>query len=338
MVNEENELNEFKSSDGQSTSADPHATGSSARSADKSAGESSYSDTTKSEVLSAIMTHVASLDREQLGNVWKAMAPTKDNSRKADQSGGEGGPVRASPTAAKEDVEDIFGEDLTEEVKERAAVVFESAVNARLVSEMVRLEEEFETNLEESVESIRLEIVENVDKDLSYAVGEWLEENQVAIDNGLKTEMAEDFITGLKDLFEANYIDIPETEVDVVTEMASQIEALEARLNEEIEKNIVLEQTKEELKVDGIFESLTTDLAQTQVEKLRDLSENISYESAEDYERKINILKETYFPAKSTSASSESLNEEFDGEGDETVAPTGQMAAYVNATSRLIKK
>jgi hypothetical protein len=355
-VNEE-ELLEFKSSDEQSVAADPHNGGDSSRSADKSAGETTYAASTKSEVLNAIMQTISGLNKDQLADVFKGLEGASGSSaRAADKTSGETGQISLSPTSvkpvtgapmagadkssstgsgekgqirtaptsavAKEDVEDMFaGEELTEELKERAVVVFEAAVGARLVSEVARLEEEFEALLEESIEEIRSEIVENVDKYLSYAVEQWVEENIVAIDTGLKSEMAEELIVGLKNIFEANYIEIPETKVDVVAEMTDHIEELQARLSE----------------VADIFDTISEGLAKTQAEKLRVLAEGITYESADDFAHKVNIIKESYFP--STKTASRVLTEEtFDASDEDYSEPTGQMAAYINAVNKSVKK
>ena len=370
-LNESTELNEFKASDGQSTTADPADEGSTARSADKSGGENSYSFSTKSEVLSMIMNHMLGLNKEQLADVFKGLGgPSGSNARGADKSGGEGqvktspsavdasgsappvaptmssstgsgerAQIRTSPSAvvAKEDIEEIFaGEDLSEELKEKTQIVFEAAVNAKLVTETARLEETFEAKLSESVEQIRSEVVENVDKYLSYAVEQWVEENQVAIDSGLKVEMAEELIMGLKTVFENNYVEIPETKVDVVAEMADQIEALKAQLAEQTEKTITLEATALELEVEKTFTEVSEGLANTQVEKLGVLAEGISYDTAEDYARKLKIIRETYFPTNKPSSSTASLNEEIETD-EEAVKPTGRMGAYIAAASKLSK-
>jgi hypothetical protein len=378
------ELLEFDSSSGVSTTADPYASGDSSRSADKSAGESSYSDSTKSEVLNAIMSHIGGMNKDALVNIYKAYGPTGSSSRAADNKSGEGSPISLSPTSVKyntgngpavntggsaptvkssqtgkgeqgqlrisqtavkpsykEDVEEIFGGDeLSEEIKNKASIVFEAAVNARLVIEAARLEEEFETRLEEAIEETRTEIVENVDKYLTYAVEEWVEENRVAIDSGLKVEMAEDLISGLKGLFESNYIDIPETKVDVVAEMTEQVEELEKQLNEQLEKNRDLKEKNTALKVKNAFVEMTEGLAETQVEKLRTLSEGVSYDSAKDYKNKLKVIKETYFPTSPKAVvESTVLTEEFSSESEDGyVEPTsGPMAAYVKAATKLSK-
>ena len=377
------ELLEFDSSSGVSSTADPYASGDSSRSADKSAGEMNYSDSTKAEVLSAIMNQIGGMNKNALIDIYKAYGPTGDASRAADSKGGEEGFTGTSPTTVKpvtggpavnaggsapttkntksgqgeegfkgtspstvkpsykEDVEEIFGGDeLSEEIRNKASIVFEAAINARLVVETVRLEEEFEARLEESIEEIRAEVVENVDKYLSYAVEEWIEENRVALDAGLKVEMAEDLISGLKGLFEANYIDIPEAKLDVVAEMTEKVEELEKQLNEQIEKNHSLRDSNSALKVEQAFAEMSEGLVETQVEKLRALSEGVSYDSDVDYKNKLTVIKETYFPTSPKSvAESTILTEEFSSESDDGyVAPTsGPMAAYVKAATKLSK-
>lgn len=377
------DLQEFNASSGVDSTADAYDAGDTSRSADKSSGETSYSDSTKSEVLNAIMSHIGGLNKDALINIYKAYGPTGSSARSADKGGGEGSPVRTSPTAVtgmtggeavnkggsaptthnsktgsgegqlhisptgakpsyKEDVEEIFGGDeLSEEIKHKASIVFEAAVNARVIVETARLEEEFESLLEEAVDEIRSEVVDNVDKYLSYAVEEWVEENKVAIDAGLKVEMAEDLISGLKGLFEANYIDIPETRVDVVAEMTEQVEELEAKLNEEIQKNHELKERNTSLKVEKAFSDISEGLAETQVEKLRTLVEGVSYDSAKDYRNKLNVIKETYFPSspKQPEESTVVLTEEVspDQESDYVEPTSGPMAAYVKTATRLSK-
>jgi hypothetical protein len=380
------ELLEFDASSGVDHTAEPYGAGSTARAADRHSGEGSYSDSTKAEVLNAIMSHIGGLNKDALVNIYKAYGPTGSSARAADKSGGEGAQLNLSPTDAKgmtdtghpanaggsapttyntktgkgeqgqlmlaptsvrpsykEDVEEIFGgDDLSEEIKNKASVVFEAAVNARLVVEQARLEEEFEARLEEAVDEIRDEMVENVDKYLSYAVEEWVKENRVAIDAGLKVEMAEDLITGLKGLFEANYINLPEESLDVVGEMTEEIDSLKKKINEQAEKIHDLKEKNTSLKVEQSFAKMTEGLAETQVEKLRTLAEGVSYDSAKDYKKKLGMIKETYFPSspkKEVTEASITLTEEVSSDSDnEYVEPTyGPMAAYVKTATRLSK-
>jgi hypothetical protein len=377
IINEE-ELNEFKSSDRQSVTADPvDAGGNAHRSADKDGGESSYSATTKSEVLSAIMNNISGLNKDQLADIFKGLGVSgENNKRSADKSGSEGqlrlsptsapanasappagdtggsatgqgerSPLRLSPTSAggkayKEDVEEIFaGDELSEDLKNKASVVFEAAINARLVSEVARIEEEFDDLLEEAIDVAYEELVESVDKYLSTAVEAWLEENALQVETGLKVEMAEDFMRGLKGLFEENYVSIPDDQVDVVSEMTQHIEDLESTINSQIEKNYELAEQIENLKIENIFHNVSEGLASTQVEKLRTLSEGIAYDSVDEYANKIDIIKETYFSTNAKSSKVSTLNEEVEY-SDEPEAPrvTGAMAAYITQASKLASK
>lgn len=369
------ELLEFNASDGQSVTAEPHIGGSSARGADKGGGESSYSFSTKSEVLSAIMSQIAGLDREHLADVFKGLQHASGSSaRAADKQGGESAaalrlspteanpkigtayahptmssqtgkgeshPLRISPTDAhsyREDVEEIFaGDELSEEIRDKAVIVFEAAINARLVSEVARLEEAFEEKLDEAIEEVRTEITENIDKYLSYAVKEWVEENTIAIDSGLKVEMADEFMLGLKSLFESNYIAIPEDKIDVVAEMSEEVEYLKKKLNEKTAKIVKLKEEKQVLKAEKIFTRMTEGLTKTDVEKLRTLSEGLSFDDAKDYKKKFGVVKETYFPTKKTSAAVSTLTEEVDLDDSDETPASGPMAAYMNAASRLSK-
>lgn len=371
----EEQLSEVTASDKQSEIPSPHTSGDAHRGADKSGSGETYSTTTKSEVLSKIMSQLSSFNKDQLNDVFTGLYTVPGDAHRAADNrsgektvlsispstakGGDTGPVnptrssstgsgehsqiRTSPTSVgsfKEDVDEIFeGEELSEELKNKATVIFEAAINARLISEVARLEEEFEAKLEESVEEIRQEVVDNVDKYLSYVAEEWVAENKLVIDNAIKVDMAEQFMSGLKDLFESNYVQIPdEAELDVVAEMSEAIQELETDLNEKTEELIALKKLNEELAVTLHFESLSEGLIETQVEKLRTLCEGISYNNADEFLEKASIIKESYFSSKVKSNDDTLLNEEIEYEGSET--PTnisGPMKHYLETTSRLSK-
>ena len=380
-LRENEQINEFDSSSGVDSTADPVATGSHNRPADKfdrQAGGETYEMTTKSEVLNALMQMGAQLGKEELKDIFtqvasalggsasrpadkttgetgivslsasaaKGVTDGKTSQYKSNISGvspgkGEIGQIRLSPTSvmamAKEDVEDIFdGNDLSEEIKEKATIVFEAAINTRLVTEVARLEEAFEAQLLEEVEEVRTELVENVDRYLNYAVVEWINENSVAIDSTLKNEIAEDFINGLKALFEDNYIDLPESKTDVVNDMMEHIEELEAKLNATIDENIDLKLALDEQSVVEAFADIAEGLTVNQAEKLRVLSENITYTSADDFHKKVSILKESYFNKKPVNTLTE--EEDFLAEDVNTTAPTETMNHYVKAISNQVKK
>ena len=241
--------------------------------------------------------------------------------------------------SVKEDVEDMFdGEELTEEFKTKVETVFEAAVNARLEVETARLEEEQEVKFNELVEAHKVELSEKVDEYLSYAVDQWVQENKIALENGLKLEIFENFMTGLKNLFQENNVSIPDEEVSLVGELEAKVEALEARVNEEIEKNISLVKVNEDLERERTFREVSEGLAVSQVEKLQTLAENITYGSTEEYASKLAIIKETYFSKRPSRVVSEEVVGVDELSEDKNNAPvTGQMAVYAQAISKSIK-
>jgi AcrR family transcriptional regulator len=240
----------------------------------------------------------------------------------------------------KEDVEEMFvGEDLSEEFKDKASTLFEAAVNARAMVEIARLEEEYETRLEEKVATVLESVESNLNTYLDYVVENWMQENEVAIESALRNEIMEEFIGGLKNLFAEHYIDMPEEKISVVEELAAKVERLEAALDETINentelKNIVLESERQEA-VAEISEGLTL----TQSEKFLSLAEGVSFDgNLGVYKKKLSVVKESYFP--STKPQSSNIEEEtFEGEvGEKTVAVDPQVNKYVQAISRTIKK
>ena len=241
--------------------------------------------------------------------------------------------------SVKEDVEDMFdGEELTEEFKTKVETVFEAAVNARLEVETARLEEEQEVKFNELVEAHKVELSEKVDEYLSYAVDQWVQENKIALENGLKLEIFENFMTGLKNLFQENNVSIPDEEVSLVGELEAKVEALEARVNEEIEKNISLVKVNEDLERERTFREVSEGLAVSQVEKLQTLAENITYGSTDEYASKLAIIKETYFSKRPSRVVSEEVVGVDELSEDKNNAPvTGQMAVYAQAISKSIK-
>jgi len=219
------------------------------------------------------------------------------------------------------------GEDLSEEFKEKAKTIFEAAVRAKLVEEAAKLNETFEAMVAEKVEEIKLELSEEVNGTLNYAVNRWLEENQAAIDRGVRNEITEDFIMGLKNLFQEHYISIPDDKVDVVEGMADEIREMEQRLNEQIERNIELNSRLAESTRVVILNQISEGLADTQKEKLSSLAEGINFESADKFAEAVKTLRESYFP---NSTIKNEVIDETPVDGDVTPA----MAAYLNAIAR----
>ena len=238
-----------------------------------------------------------------------------------------------------EHVEALFaGEELSEDFKQKAITIFESAVKQKVQEELKIIEEAYAETLEEQVAQIKEELTENVDDYLNYVVEQWVSDNEVAITEGLRTELTEDFISGLRNLFAEHYIDIPEDKVSVVEEMTSQVASLEEKLNEEIERNVQLTKALNESAQYEILADACDGLTATQTEKLKSLAEGINYTTANEYAQKINILRESYFTNKVV-AENVLDNEEVDTEATQINEQlTGPMAAYVKTLGKHLPK
>jgi flagellar motor protein MotB len=355
------DLHEFDSSDGQSKTADPVAKEThKGRAADNTKGQLEIPQfVTKVEAINAVMQQMQGLSKEKIADVFKGMtdatnfddSKAKATRRKggsaqdAPQSAGQQiSQTRISPTSAsgtyKEDMDVLFGgEELSEEVREKAATIFEAAVNARLVSEIARIEEQFNERIVEELEEKIEQLEENVDKYLSYAVDQWAEDNEIAIESGLKSEVVEGFIQGLKGLFEENYVDIPDDKIDLVSELSQQVAELEEKVNAVVTENFELRDYVDTLEVEQVFAEAVEALPLTQADKLRNLVEGIEYTDVEEFTKKLNIIKETYFSSDIKKPLT-SINEEvdYDSEEQETVVASGTMSHYVKAISNTSKK
>lgn len=236
-----------------------------------------------------------------------------------------------------EHVEALFaGEELSEEFKEKALTIFEAAVKQKVQEEVALIEQAFAETLEEEVAQIEEELSSNVDDYLNYVVEQWVSENEVAIEAGLRTELTEDFITGLRNLFAENYIDIPEDKVSVVEEMGAKVEELEAKLNEEIERNVVLNRMLSESKKVEIVSEMVDGLTSTQAEKLKTLAEGVEFTDVEQYAQKLKTLRESYFPSNVKSqAALDVIEPGTEGKSmiaEETLDP--RMSKYVRALGK----
>ena len=194
----------------------------------------------------------------------------------------------------------VEGEELSEEFKEKAATIFEAAINSKVSGIKEELTASYEEKLVEEVASIKEELKDRVDSYLEYVADEWVAENQLAVESGLKEEMTESFISGMKSLFEEHYVTIPEEKYDVIESMVDKLDEMEGKLNEQIEKNIALNKRLAESVSDVVFADVTDGLAQTQKDKLAGLVENVEFESETAYREKLETLKESYFPTKSS--------------------------------------
>ena len=232
----------------------------------------------------------------------------------------------------EEDVNALLaGEELSEEFQEKARTIFEAALRSKVSEIKETLEEQYSVALAEEVEEIKTELAERVDAYLEYVAEEWMVENELAIEKGLKTEMTESFLSGMKGLFEEHYVSIPEEKYNVLESMVEKLDDMETKLNEQIEKNISLNKRLAESVADGILDQVSEGLASTQKEKLASLAESVGFESEEEYREKLETLKESYFSRSvSPSAKTETLSEGVDSSHDSV---SGSMAAYLKTLS-----
>ena len=238
----------------------------------------------------------------------------------------------------EEDVNALFGgEDLSEEFKEKAKLVFETALNAKVSEVKEALEAKYSETLEERIAEEKSALSERVDNYLEYVADEWFTENALAVEQGLKTDMTESFLSGMKSLFEEHYVTIPEDKYDVLESMVEKLDDMETKLNEQIEKNVSLNSRLGESVANGILESVSEGLASTQKEKLASLSESVEFESEESYREKLETLRESYFSskAKSPAAKSDTISEGVDSADATDVS--NSMAAYLKSMSAFKK-
>ena len=235
----------------------------------------------------------------------------------------------------EEDVNALFGgEDLSEEFKEKAKLVFETALNSKVSEVKEALEAKYSETLEERIAEEKSALSDRVDNYLEYVADEWFSENALAVEQGLKTDMTESFLNGMRSLFEEHYVTIPDDKYDVLESMVEKLDDMESKLNEQIEKNVGLNRRLGESVANGILESVSEGLASTQKEKLASLSESVEFESEESYREKLATLRESYFSskAKSPAAKSDTISEGVDN-AEGAGSPTGSMAAYMKTLS-----
>ena len=234
------------------------------------------------------------------------------------------------------DVEALMeGEDLSEEFKEKAAVIFEAAVKSKTREEVSRIMEEAQYAIAEEVDQYKTTLAEKVDQYLDYVVEEWMQENELAIERGLKGEIAEDFISGLKQLFEDHYIDVPNEKYDVLEAQSEKISQLEAKLSETIEKNVSMKSNNAQLVREQVISEMSTDLAETEIEKFKSLTEDVDFEDEASYKEKLETLKENYFPKQKTVVAETVDNVETGNAQDIDVS--NSMTAYMSAIGRVAK-
>ena len=299
-------------------------------------------------------------DGSSLGSVEDLGGPTPQNSKPDDESNKLKAPSQTQAAAPKTKPSDASaktesaeaegdlieidmsadvaalteGEDLSEEFKQKAATIFEAAVVSRLNEEVARIHNEYAATLSEEVESVKTELAEKVDEYLTYAVGEWMGKNELAVEIGLKAEIAESVVAGLKKVFVENHIEVPEEKTDIISEMVEELDSMEAKLNEQIEKNVALTQSVAAYVKNGIVKEVSEGLAATEKEKLAGLAEGVEFEDEESFRSKIETLKESYFSSK-PQAAAETIAEDVQPVVDTEM--TDSMSRYVDALRRWTK-
>jgi hypothetical protein len=286
---------------------------------------------TKESMISAMQEKLAGMKAVDLKAAYESMM-SDDEEEEMDESTLED---RLASVDVSEDVSALTeGEELSEEFKDKAATIFEAAVKSKIRSEVARIEMEKTQEVAEEINTIRDELTEKVDAYMNYVVEEWMKENEIAIERGLKGEIAEDFISGLKSLFEEHYIDVPDEKYDILGSQSDKIDELEAKLNEQIEKTAELKKSHDVLVRESVFAEVASDLADTEVEKFKSLAEEVEFTDEDSFKVKLDQLKESYFPKATTIA--ESVDSESDG--SEAFDTTGAMAAYMAAISKNVKR
>ena len=278
----------------------------------------------KSEIDEMLAQHASSLAEADAAKTEEELKTLEDAKAEIEE--------KIKSINVKEDVDALVdGEDLSEEFKNKAATIFEAAVKSKTREEIARIYEsmtsEFEEKLEESTEAL----TEKVDTYLNYVVEEWTKENELAIDRGLKGEIAEDFISGLKQLFEDHYIDVPDEKYDVLEAQSEKISELETKLNESIEKSVELSNKTSKLVREQVISEVSEDLADTEIEKFKGLVEDVEFGTEESFREKLNTLKESYFPK--SAVVEQTFNDE-DGSTAKDMDTTEAMSAYLSAISR----
>lgn len=273
---------------------------------------------------------------------------TQNNTRPTgDMSAQNAASIATKPSAAgtsmKEHIDAMFnGEDLSEDFREKATTIFEAAVQARVADELVSIEEAYQQKLEEAVTEIASELTAKLDDYLDYCVEQWMQENEVAIEASLRSEITEEFMDGLKNLFAENYIEIPEDKLDVLEQLTAKVEELESKLNSSISENIELAKTIDEFSKQEIFDNVAEGLALTQVEKLRQLAEGIDFDGMESYQKKLLLVKENYFPTQAPGTTALREEDEAIGNNDLSEETTisfqdPSVKRYFSAISRTTK-
>jgi hypothetical protein len=257
--------------------------------------------------------------------------------RKGDKANADSAPAETKESYDfSDDLNALVSEEatLSEGFKEKAGLIFEAAIQAKVADEVARLEESYAEQLDEEIKSTKEDLVEKVDNYLNYVVENWMEENKLAIQAGLRAEIAEGFMNSLKDLFVESYIEVPESKVDLVDDLAQEVQDLEEQLNDQTQKNIEMTESLNELQRKDIIREASKDLAETQVAKLEKLAEGVAFEGYEEFTTKVATLKESYFKAEAVESV---IAEETEEESGDSVEINEAMSQYLTAIRKSIK-
>lgn len=287
---------------------------------------------TKAGMINAMNMHLQKMKKDDVQASYKKLVQGYNES----VEDGEGDVVAETSIDTTAELDALVESEatLSDEFKAKTAVIFEAAVKTKLSEEVDRIETEYQENLSEEVASIKSDLVEKVDSYLNYVVETWMEENKLAVQNGLRTEIAETFMNKMKDLFVESYIEVPESKVDLVDELAGQVEELEENLNTQTGTNIKLAEELETYKRDSIIAEAARGMAETQVEKLRGLVENVDFEDEESFASKVETIRESFFKQEKVESVSEITTEE----PETTVEVNGMMEQYLQAIKKSAQK
>lgn len=302
---------------------------------------------TKAGIINAMMNKMNKMEAKELKAIYGDLLTSLEAPEGIEVQEEELVSIRTLPQVTREDIdvsEDVVamfaGDDLSEDFKDKATTIFESAVVAKVNEQLEKISANFESELAEEIDAVRVEMVEKLDSYTDYVVEQWMDENRLAVEQGIKAEMVENFMKGLKGLFEEHYIDLPDEKVDVVEELAGKVEDLEARLNEEIQRNVEMKSVVQEHAKKDLIDTVSEGLTETQRAKFATLAEGVDFKNEENFVKKLNTIKESYFGnlVEDTSASYEFDEQEPLEEEVKPAKVSGPMQDYVNAISRSIKK
>ena len=294
----------------------------------------------KSEILAGLMDHLKGLKKEDLSKIYgsQIIGESEGDDDEEEEEQAESVKVSIDQTIDELDVSGdvealVQGEELSEEFKTKAATIFETAIKSKVRSELEKIQEENDKQMKELAETSMKDMVEKVDDYLNYVVEQWMSENELAIERGLKGEIAEDFISGLKGLFEDHYIDVPDEKYDILEANLTKIEELEEKLNKQMEENVQLKKAKGELVKESMIADIADGMTDTETEKFQSLVDDVEFSDEDSYKEKLQTIKESYFgTGKVESEETEVITEE--GSQEEVQEVSGQMAKYMSAIKK----